>query len=106
MKVLSICIQTQHSPLAQVKAFGGSRSKIAKTDLINAELIARPMVFRPDAGRRLPRGKLRDIWTLTTVVHTADTKPVARNIYGNSRWLYGGSCTFPSDQRLWSVEIA
>ena len=79
---------------------------IAKTDMINVELIARLMVFRPDAGRRLPRGKLRDIWTLTTVVHATDTKPVARNVYGNSRWFYRGSCSFPSGQRLWSDAIA
>ena len=60
MNFLSTGIQTQ-PPLARVKAFGGSRSKIAKTELINAELIAHLMVFRPDAGRRPPRGKLRDI---------------------------------------------
>lgn len=105
MKILSICIQTQPH-LAQIKAFGRSRSKIAKTDLINAELIAPLMVFRPDAGRRPPRGKLRGLTTLTTVGHEMDTKSVARNIYANDRWIYRGSRSFPSNQRFWSAAIA
>ena len=37
---------------AQVKAFGRSRGTLAKTDRIDAELIARFMAFRPEAGRR------------------------------------------------------
>ena len=45
---------------AQVKAFGRSRGTLAKTDRIDAELIACFMAFRPEAGRRLPSGKLRD----------------------------------------------
>ena len=51
---------------AQVKAFGRSRGTLAKTDRIDAELIARFMAFRPEAGRRLPSGRLRDLRTLTT----------------------------------------
>ena len=39
---------------------------MAKTDRIDAELIARFMAFRPEAGRRLPSGKLRDLRALTT----------------------------------------
>ena len=46
---------------AQVKAFGRSRGTLAKTDRIDAELIARFMAFRPEAGRRLPSGRLRDL---------------------------------------------
>ena len=37
---------------AQVKAFGKSRGTLAKTDRIDAELIARFMAFRPEAGCR------------------------------------------------------
>ena len=55
----------QLSP-AQIKAFGKSRGTLAKTDRIDAELIARFMAFRPEAGRRLPSGKLRDLRALTT----------------------------------------
>ena len=50
---------------AQVKAFGKSRGTSAKTDRIDAELIARFMAFRPEAGRRLPSGKLRDLRALS-----------------------------------------
>ena len=59
-------IQTRQLPPAQVKAFGRSRGTLAKTDRIDAELIARFMAFRPEAGRSLPNGKLRDLRTLTT----------------------------------------
>ena len=45
---------------AQAEAFGRSQGTLAKTDRIDAELIARFMAFRPEAGRRLPSGKLRD----------------------------------------------
>ena len=51
---------------AQVKAFGRSRGTLAKTDRIDAELIARFMAFRPEAGRRLPSGRLRDLRTPAT----------------------------------------
>jgi transposase len=46
-------------PPAQVKAFGQSRGTRAKTDQIDAELIARFFAFRPEAGRSLPAEKLR-----------------------------------------------
>lgn len=52
-------IATRQLPPAQIKAFAASRGTRAKTDRIDAELIARFMVFRPDAGRSLPHGKLR-----------------------------------------------
>ncbi|WP_222861624.1 transposase [Oceaniovalibus sp. ACAM 378] len=42
-----------------------SRGTRAKTDQIDAELIARFMVFRPDAGRSLPAQKLRHLRALT-----------------------------------------
>ena len=51
---------------AQAEAFGRSRGTSAKTDRIDAELIARFMAFRPEAGRRLPSGRLRDLRALTT----------------------------------------
>lgn len=52
-------VATRQLPPAQIKAFAASRGTRAKTDRIDAELIARFMVFRPDAGRNLPHGKLR-----------------------------------------------
>ena len=53
-------IEARQLAPAQVKAFGRSRGASAKTDRIDAELIARFMAFRPEAGRRLPSGRLRD----------------------------------------------
>lgn len=55
----------QLSP-AQIKAFAISRGTRAKTDRIDAELIARFMAFRPAAGRELPDENLRILRTLTT----------------------------------------
>jgi len=46
-------------PPAQVKAFGQSRGTRAKTDRVDAELIARFFAFQPDAGRSFPAEKLR-----------------------------------------------
>ena len=53
-------------PPAQVKAFAQSRGTRAKTDRIDAELIARFFAFRPEAGRSLPAAKLRLLRALTT----------------------------------------
>ncbi len=53
-------------PPAQIKAFAMSRGTRARTDRIDAELIARFMLFRPDAGRMLPGHNLRILRTLTT----------------------------------------
>lgn len=53
-------------PPAQIKAFARSRGTRAKTDRIDAELIARFMAFRPEAGRGLPDENLRILRTLTT----------------------------------------
>ncbi|MBS1304340.1 IS110 family transposase [Loktanella sp. SALINAS62] len=53
-------------PPAQIKAFALSRGTRAKTDRIDAELIARFMAFRPEARRELPDEKLRILRTLTT----------------------------------------
>ncbi|MEL6361728.1 MAG: IS110 family transposase [Pseudomonadota bacterium] len=58
-------IAVQLSP-AQIKAFALSRGTRAKTDRIDAELIARFMAFRPEAGRELPDENLRILRTLTT----------------------------------------
>ena len=52
-------IATRQLPPAQIKAFAASRGTRAKTDRIDAELIARFMAFRPDAGRTLPHEKIR-----------------------------------------------
>ncbi len=51
-------VETRQLPPAQIKAFAPSRGTRAKTDRIDAELIARFMSFRPDAGRALPHEKL------------------------------------------------
>jgi transposase len=52
-------IVARQVPPAQVKAFAQSRGRRAKTDRIDAELIARFYAFGPDAGRSLPAEKLR-----------------------------------------------
>jgi transposase len=59
-------IATRQLPPAQIKAFAASRGTRAKTDRIDAELIARFMVFRPDAGRSLPHVKLRVLRALVS----------------------------------------
>jgi len=43
-----------------------SRGTRAKTNRIDAELTARFMMFRPEAGRTLPSDNLRILRTLTT----------------------------------------
>ncbi|WP_299638775.1 transposase [uncultured Ruegeria sp.] len=52
-------VTTRKLPPAQIKAFAASRGTRAKTDRIDAELIAQFMDFRPDAGRNLPHAKIR-----------------------------------------------
>jgi len=59
-------VQTRQLPPAQIKAFAASRGTRAKTDRIDAELIARFMAFRPDAGRCLPHENLRLLRALTS----------------------------------------
>lgn len=59
-------IAARQLPPAQIKAFAASRGTRAKTDRVDAELIARFMAFRPDAGRTLPHGKLRLLRALTS----------------------------------------
>lgn len=59
-------IITRQLPPEQIKAFAASCGTRAKTDAIDAELIARFMAFRPQAGRQLPYKKLRLLRALTT----------------------------------------
>ena len=59
-------IDARQLPPAQIKWFAASRGSRAKTDRIDAEMIARFMAFRSDAGRRLPAKNLRNLRTLTT----------------------------------------
>ena len=59
-------IGTRQLPPAQIKAFAASRDTRAKTDRIDAELIARFLAFRPAAGRQLPHEKLRFLRALCT----------------------------------------
>lgn len=59
-------IEARQLPPAQIKAFAASRGTRAKTDRIDAELIARFLAFRPDAGRTLPAQKLRLLRALTS----------------------------------------
>ncbi|RWR25594.1 hypothetical protein D2T31_21735 [Sinirhodobacter populi] len=53
-------------PPAQIKAFALSRGTRAKTDRIDAGRIARFMLFRPEAGRRLRSESPRIFRALTT----------------------------------------
>ena len=59
-------IAARQLPPAQIKAFAASRGTRAKTDRIDAELIARFMAFRPDAGSCLPGQNLRHLRALTS----------------------------------------
>ena len=59
-------IAARQVPPAQVEAFAQSRGTRARTDRIDAELIARVFAFRPEAGRSLPAEKLRILRALTT----------------------------------------
>ncbi|CAN7746668.1 IS110 family transposase [Mesorhizobium sp. LjNodule214] len=59
-------IEAVQLPPAQIKAFALSRGTRAKTDRIDAELIAGFMLFRPEAGRTLPSENLRTLRALTT----------------------------------------
>lgn len=59
-------VAARQVPPAQVKAFAQSHGTRAKTDRIDAELIARFFAFRPEAGRSLPAEKLRLLRALTS----------------------------------------
>lgn len=59
-------VAARQVPPAQVKAFAQSRGTRAKTDRIDAELIARFFAFRPEAGRSLPAKKIRLLRALTS----------------------------------------
>jgi len=63
--LISMGINAVQLPPAQIKAFAFSMGKRAKTDQIDAELIARFMVVRPEAGRALPDEKLQLLRALT-----------------------------------------
>ena len=65
-RLVSAGMDAAQLPPAQIKAFALSRGRRAKTDRIDAELIARFMAFRPEAGRRLPGESLRVLRALTT----------------------------------------
>jgi len=51
---------------AHVRAFSRATGALAKTDPIDARLIADFMAFRPDSGRKLPAKKLRYLNALST----------------------------------------
>ena len=59
-------LDARQLPPAQIKAFAASRGTRAKTDRIDAELIARFMAFRPKAGRRIPSKTSRILSALTS----------------------------------------
>ncbi len=59
-------LDARQLPPAQIKAFAASRGTRAKTDRIDAELIARFMAFRPEAGRRMPSKTSRILNALTS----------------------------------------
>jgi transposase len=58
-------IEAVQLPPAQIKAFALSRGTRAKTDRIDAELIARLMLSRPEAGRTQPNESSRILRALT-----------------------------------------
>ena len=72
-------IAARQVPPAQVKAFAQSRGTRAKTDRIDAELIARFFAFRPEAGRSLPAEKPRLLRALS--------KPIAQLVAMRKRLL-------------------
>jgi len=51
---------------AHVRSFARSLGNLAKTDPLDAQMIARFIAFRPDAGRRLPIKTLRELNGLLT----------------------------------------
>jgi len=51
---------------AHVRAFARATGALAKTDPIDARLIAEFMAFRPHCGRKLPAEKLRHLNALST----------------------------------------
>ena len=57
-------VDARQLPPGQIKAFAKSLGKRAKTDRIDAMIIAMFMEFRPDAGRKRPRDKLRELRAL------------------------------------------
>ena len=57
-------VDARQLPPGQIKAFAKSLGERAKTDRIDAMIIAMFMEFRPDAGRRRPRDKLRELRAL------------------------------------------
>lgn len=79
-------IATRQLPPAQIKAFAASRDTRARTDRIDAELIARFMMFRPDAGRVVPHEKRRLLRALTSrrgqLVETCKRLPAQIKAHG------------------------
>ena len=59
-------IPARQLPPAQIKAFARSQGKRAKTDQIDAQLIAEFAAFRPACGRTLPAQNQRHIRALVT----------------------------------------
>jgi transposase len=59
-------VAARRVPPAQVKAFAQSRGTRAKTDRIDAELIAGFFAFRPEVGRSLPTEEPRLLRALTS----------------------------------------
>lgn len=66
VSLIAAGVRAVQLPPAQIKAFALSRGTRAKTDRIDAELIAGFMLFRPEAGRALPSGNSRVLRALTT----------------------------------------
>lgn len=79
---------------AQIKAFARSRGTRAKTDRIDAVLIAGFMQFRPEAGRVLPHENLRILRALTTRrAQIVDMrKRLAAQIYAREKQGVAGDC--------------
>ena len=94
-------VDARQLPPAQIKAFGKSRGTLARTGRIDAELIARFMAFRPEAGRRLPSGKLRDLKAATKRRQLVDMRCIARPARRPERPASSKTST-PISGRCWS----
>ena len=87
-------IGTRQLPPAQIKAFAASLGVRAKTDRIDAEMIALFMAFRPEAGRRLPHAKLRNLRALATKRRQLVGTLKRHSLQCKAREKHGTACDF------------
>ncbi|WP_394343036.1 IS110 family transposase [Paenirhodobacter populi] len=98
-KLVTAGIEALQLPPARIKLFALSRGTRAKTGRIDARLIARFMLFTPEAGRRLPSENLRILRTLTT--RRAQIADMRKRLLARS--AHAGSTTSPPGSRAWMM---